>query len=92
MFSNTYNLIYNNKVIIHRYISNRGEAIVIFDLSFIKFHSVLDLKHLNYCGVQIDNYTQNFTIESWSDFKSVCLRTLVCPQEETSNIERRDLT
>jgi hypothetical protein len=75
MFSSTYNLIHNNKVIIHRYISNRGEAIVIFDLSFIKFNFVLDLKYLNYCGVQIDNYTQNFTIEKWSDFKSVSLCT-----------------
>ena len=63
MFSNTYNLIHNNKVIIHRYISNRGEAIVIFGLSFIKFNLILDLKYLNYCGVQIDNYIQNFTIE-----------------------------
>jgi len=63
MFSSTYNLIHNNKVIIHRYISNRGEAIVIFGLSFIKFNLILDLKYLNYCGVQIDNYIQNFTIE-----------------------------
>jgi len=71
---------HNNKVIIHRYIINRGEAIVTFDLSFIRFNLVLDFKYLNYCRVQIDNYTQNSTIEKWSDFNSVRLRMsdMVC--------------
>jgi hypothetical protein len=37
MFSNTHNLMHNNKVIIYR-----GEAKVTFDLSFIRFNLVLD--------------------------------------------------
>ena len=48
---------YNNEVITHRYMINRGEAIVTFDLSFIRFNLVLDFKYLNCYRVQIDNYT-----------------------------------
>jgi hypothetical protein len=41
----------------HRYVINR-EAVITFDLSFKRFKLVLDFKYLNYCGVNIDNYTQ----------------------------------
>jgi len=74
MFLNTHNLIHNNKVIIYRYIIHRGEVIVTFNLSFIRFNLVLDFKYLNCYGVQINNYIQNSTIEKWSDFNSVRLR------------------
>jgi hypothetical protein len=65
---------HNNNVKIYKFAIDRGEAVVTFDLSFTRFNLVLDFKYLNYCGVKIDNYTQNSTIEKWSDFKSVCLR------------------
>jgi hypothetical protein len=48
----------NGKVKFYRYVFNRGEVVVTFDLSFKRFDLVLDFKYLNCCGVKIDNYTQ----------------------------------
>jgi hypothetical protein len=91
MFLNTHNLIHNNNVKIHRYVIDRGEAVVTFDLSFARFNLVLDFKYLNCCGVKIDNHTQNSTIEKWSDFKSVCLRIRSRIRIFVINIYRRYL-
>jgi hypothetical protein len=41
----------------HRYTINRGEAVVIFNLSFKTFHLEFDFKYLNCRGVRINNYT-----------------------------------
>jgi len=49
---------YNNKVKIRRYGINKGEALVIFVLSFKTFDLKFDFKHLNCRGVKINNYTQ----------------------------------
>ena len=49
---------HNHKARIHRFIINRGEAVVTFDPSFKRFRYVLDFKYLNCRGVKIDNYTQ----------------------------------
>ena len=57
-FLNTNNLIYNSKVKLHRYVIDRGETVVTFDLSFKIFELVLDFKYLNCRGVKIYNYTQ----------------------------------
>jgi hypothetical protein len=40
----------------HRYIINKREAIIIFDLSFKTFNLEFDFKYLNCRGVKIDNY------------------------------------
>ena len=49
---------HNHKARIHRFIINRGEAVITFDPSFKRFRYVLDFKYLNCSGVKIDNYTQ----------------------------------
>jgi len=43
---------------LHRYVIDRGEAVVTFDLNFKIFELVLDFKYLNCRGVKIDNYIQ----------------------------------
>jgi hypothetical protein len=50
---------HNRKAKLHRYVINRGEVVVTFDLSFKRFDLVLDFKYLNCRGEKINHYTQS---------------------------------
>jgi hypothetical protein len=49
---------HNSNIKLHRYIINRGEVLVTFDLNFKRFDLVLDFKYLNCREVKVDNHTQ----------------------------------